>query len=64
MSGSVYYRWRLNLIDEGDNHMIELAVAGSAEWIVTRNVRDLRSGEFSFRGLEVVTPERFVKEFG
>ena len=61
---TVYYRWSPNLIDEGDNHMIELAVAGSAEWIVTRNVRDLRSGEFSFKGIEVVTPERFVKEFG
>ena len=27
----IYYLWRPNLIDEGDNHLIELAVAGNAE---------------------------------
>ena len=36
----VYYAWRPNLRDEGDNHVIELAVAGNAQAIVTRNTRD------------------------
>jgi hypothetical protein len=31
-------RWRPNLRDEGDNHLVELAIAGGAEAIVTYNV--------------------------
>jgi hypothetical protein len=37
----VFFLWRPNLPDEGDNHLIELGVAGMAESIVTQNVRDL-----------------------
>ena len=37
----VYFAWRPNLPDEADNHLIELAVAGRAAAVVTRNVRDL-----------------------
>src|SRR2546428_10397227 len=40
----VFYLWRPNLPDEGDNHLIELAVAGTAATLVTHNVRDLRGG--------------------
>ena len=36
----IYDGWRPNLPDEGDSHLIELAVAGSAQWIITRNLRD------------------------
>jgi putative PIN family toxin of toxin-antitoxin system len=52
----IYYGWRPNLRDEGDNHLVELAVAGGASVIVTRNVRDLRAMELSFPGLNVLTP--------
>lgn len=31
----IYYGWRPNLPDEGGNHLFELAVAGSADEIVT-----------------------------
>ena len=58
----VYYLWRPNLRDEGDNHLIELAVAAGAPFIVSRNVRDLRSGQLPFAGLQVMTPEAFLKE--
>ena len=58
----IYYGWRPNLPDEGDNHLIELAVAGSASHIVTRNRRDLMSRELKFPGLAVTTPEQFLKE--
>lgn len=37
----VYYLWCPNLCDEADNHLIELAVAAGAPYIVSRNVRDL-----------------------
>lgn len=58
----IYYGWRPNLRDEGDNHLIELAVAGGAEAIVTFNLRDLRASELRFPGLRVVTPASVLKE--
>jgi predicted nucleic acid-binding protein len=59
---NIYYGWRPNLRDEGDNHLIELAVAGGAESIVTKNIRDLRSGELRFPGLRVLQPEDIMQE--
>lgn len=44
----ISFRWRPNLDDESDNHIVELAVAGGATAIVTNNVCDLRSGELFF----------------
>ena len=58
----VYYMWRPNLPDESDNHLIELAIAGGAEFIVTRNLRDLGRMELRFPALRVVSPEDFLKE--
>jgi predicted nucleic acid-binding protein len=58
----VYYLWRPNLSDESDNHLIELAVAGGAEFIVTRNLRDLKSSQMHFPALRVISPENFLKE--
>ncbi|MFT4243508.1 MAG: putative toxin-antitoxin system toxin component, PIN family [Acidovorax sp.] len=58
----VYYLWRPNLRDEGDNHLVELAVAGAADRLVTRNLRDLRAMELRFPGLRVVAPEDFLQE--
>lgn len=58
----IYFGWRPNLHDEGDNHLVELAVAGGASHIVTRNVRDLKSMELLFPAISVVTPEKFLEE--
>jgi putative PIN family toxin of toxin-antitoxin system len=58
----VYYLWRPNLPDEADNHLVELAVAGGGEVIVTRNLRDLRHMELRFPGLRVLAPEAFIEE--
>jgi len=57
----VYYLWRPNLPDEGDNHVLELAVAGGAGWIVTQNIRDFRRAELRFPGIAVLTPKEFLQ---
>ena len=48
--------------NESDNHIVELAVAGGAEAIVTHNRRDFERAELSFPGLQIVTPGAFVEE--
>ncbi|MCY4372489.1 MAG: PIN domain-containing protein [Spirochaetaceae bacterium] len=58
----VRYLWRPNLPDESDNHIVELAVAGGAEAIVTHNRRDFERAELSFPGLRIVTPGALVEE--
>jgi hypothetical protein len=50
------YRWRPNLSDEGDNHVLELAVVAGDAPIVTFNRRDFRSGELRFPGIIFQTP--------
>ena len=57
----IYYGWRPNLRDEGDNHLIELAVAGRAECIVSRNIKDLVTGELLFHRIAILTPEQFLQ---
>ena len=52
----VFFAWRPNLPDEGDNHLIELAVSGNASAIVTRNVRDITGGELRFPSIRVLIP--------
>jgi predicted nucleic acid-binding protein len=58
----VYYGWRPNLPDEGDNHLIELAVAAAAEFVVTRNLRDVARGELKFPNLTICDPLTFLRE--
>jgi putative PIN family toxin of toxin-antitoxin system len=58
----VYYLWRPNLPDEADNHLVELAVAGGADFIVTRNLRHLRNSQLRFLQLRIVSPATFLKE--
>ena len=60
----VYFGWRPNLPDEADNHLVELAVAGAAQYVITRNLRDVARGELRFPGLKVVDPGTFLKELG
>jgi putative PIN family toxin of toxin-antitoxin system len=59
----VFYAWRPNLPDEADNHLIELAVAGQAQVIVTRNLKDLTRGELRFPALRIFTPEQCLEAF-
>lgn len=59
---AVSYLWRPNLKDEGDNFLIELAVAGQAKVIVTNNLKDLHNAQLKFQGLQVLSPEQFLQE--
>ena len=59
---NIQFLWRPNLPDESDNHLIELALAGSAESIITANTKDIATGELVFDHLHVVTPANWLKE--
>ena len=58
----IYYLWRPFLKDPRDDHVLEVAVAGSCEAILTYNTRDFRRVE-QF-GLQVLTPREFLKQIG
>jgi putative PIN family toxin of toxin-antitoxin system len=58
---SVYFLWRPNLKDEGDNFLIELALAGNADVIISNNVKDLHSAEIIFPELRILTPEQMLR---
>jgi predicted nucleic acid-binding protein len=58
----VSYGWRPNLPDESDNHIVELAVAGNAEAVVTNNVRDFRRGDLAFPQLRILTPRQLMED--
>jgi putative PIN family toxin of toxin-antitoxin system len=60
----VYYGWRPNLPDEGDNHLLELAVAAGANWIVTNNVSDFQRAELRFPQIGIIRPGEFIREMG
>ena len=57
----VYYTWRPNLKDEGDNHLIELAVAGGANTIVTGNIKDFQKPELNFPEVSILTPKQLME---
>jgi len=58
----IFYLWRPNLDDEGDNLLIELAVASNSEIIITDNKKDLKSGELLFN-FEVLSPKEFLERY-
>ena len=57
---SIYYLWRPNLKDEGDNHLIELAVAGNARAILTNNIRDFQNMDLVFPNLSILKPQDLI----
>lgn len=58
----VFYLWRPMLKDPKDDMILELAVAGRCDFIVTFNKGDF-SGAEQF-GIHVVTPKEFLKKIG
>ena len=56
----IYYLWRPNLRDEGDNHLIELAIAGNAKLIATNNIKDFQNSELIFPNVSILKPEQIL----
>lgn len=56
----VHFLWRPQLADPDDEIVLEAAVNGRSEAIVTHNVRDFQPAAGDF-GIEVVTPGVFLK---
>jgi len=48
--------------DPGDAHVVALALAASADCIVTANKKDFRVPELDRLGIAVVTPDRFLMD--
>jgi putative PIN family toxin of toxin-antitoxin system len=58
----IYYLWRPHLPDPGDDMVLELAVAGRCDFIVTYNIKDFRGAE-QF-GVKILTPKKLLKLLG
>ncbi|OED36928.1 putative toxin-antitoxin system toxin component, PIN family [Chromatiales bacterium (ex Bugula neritina AB1)] len=58
----IYFLWRPNLLDEGDNFLIELAIAGNASVIVMNNIKDLHGAQLVFNELQIMKPEQILRE--
>jgi putative PIN family toxin of toxin-antitoxin system len=59
----IYFLWRPNLPDESDNHLLELAIAGQAQCLITNNLKDVNRGELFFPSLYVLHPADFVEDY-
>jgi putative PIN family toxin of toxin-antitoxin system len=57
----ISFRWRPQLRDPADELMLETAVNGRAEAIVTHNVTDFEPASSKF-GLRILTPAQLLKE--
>jgi predicted nucleic acid-binding protein len=55
------FLWRPQLSDPSDELMLEAAVNGQAQAIVTHNIRDFRPAAVAF-GIKVITPAVLLKE--
>jgi len=49
-------------MDEADNFLIELALAGNAQYIATNNISDFKNTELKFPDLRIVKPGQLLGE--
>ncbi len=56
----INYRWRPQLSDPNDEMILEAAINGSAQAIVTHNVKDFRYATEQF-GIEIISPQEAMK---
>lgn len=57
----IYYHWRPNPKDDDDNFIVELAVAGGSEYVITYNTKDFKNYKLTFKH-KIITPEALMKE--
>lgn len=57
----ISFRWRPQLRDPADELMLEAAVNGGAEAIVTHNVKDFEPASSKF-GIRILAPAQLLKE--
>ena len=57
----VNFQWRPQLPDPNDEMVLETAVNGNADFLVTHNLRDFAKAAPKF-GLNVITPGALLKE--
>ena len=57
----VHFQWRPQLRDPDDELVLEAAINGLADALVTHNVRDFLPAANNF-GIEVITPGRIIKQ--
>lgn len=57
----ISFRWRPQLRDPADELMLDAAVNGHAEAIVTHNVADFEPASSKF-GMRILTPAQLLKE--
>ncbi|MFK7801711.1 MAG: putative toxin-antitoxin system toxin component, PIN family [Anaerolineae bacterium] len=58
----IYFRWRPELPDVGDEFILNLAVIAQCHYIITFNVKDFRGSE-KF-GVEAIRPKDFLQLIG
>ena len=64
----IYYLWRPNLIDalkdtathKDDNYLVELAIAGNAQILVTHNIKDFQRSQLKFPQLQIKQPKEII----
>ena len=58
----VFYLWRPYLRDHKDDMVLEVAVAGKVDYLVTHNLNDFKGADRF--GIKVVTPGWLIKNLG
>ena len=58
----IFYLWRPQLKDPGDDMVLELAVTANCQYILTYNINDFKGSE-KF-GIEAITPKAFLEMVG
>jgi putative PIN family toxin of toxin-antitoxin system len=62
-SVEVHFRWRPRLGDPNDELVLEAAVNGRADALVTHNIRDFERARTQFE-LRIISPQQCLKEIG
>lgn len=59
----IFYLWRPELNDPGDDMVLELAVTANCQYLITYNVADFKSIKKKF-GITAITPKEFLQMIG